>query len=240
MSSLPSWLQGPRIARQSQAYTQRINAGTRRRAHTVVTPATVRAITRKTVAKMSEHKYHDTEHSAEEASFDDPYIYCLNVIAQGDNDQQRDGDKLQMSSLQIRGSITYPSAAAIGRLIIVNMKSGNVDASGTGTTVFGLSDILQGTPSALSIFENYHHDKRSRFQVLYDRTFCLPQSGTSTANVPLSFKKSIKLKKTVQFLSGGTSCTKNAVYMIWLSSSTDVSNNGPTLDAIARINFVDL
>lgn len=202
----------------------------------------VAKIAKNVVTGVAERKYHDTTNTNQAGSYDNAIFNVVNAVSQGDTDTARDGDSLRMTSLEVRGEVSFAnSATAIGRLIILIMKPGNSELSAGSTVTYGLADILSLGASSAATFDHYLHDNRSRFQILYDRVFSNMDVGAASAANRLHFHKMFGLKKKlVQYEAASTRMTKNAIYWVWMSDQTDASGNELLLNIQTRLNYIDV
>lgn len=201
----------------------------------------VAKVARNVVKSAAERKYHDEQITAQAGSYDSALVQVLNDPAQGDGDTQREGDSIRMTSLQFRGSIDFTATpAGIGRLMIVLMKPGNRALGSASTITYDLDDVLQIGATSHSYISPYHHDNRTRFQVLYDRTFSSQDSAAAGQYARVHINKVIGLKqKLCQFDAASTRMSKNCIVAFWFSNQL-AAGNPPTLDMYSRLNFMDV
>lgn len=203
----------------------------------------VAKIAKNVVTGRAERKYHDTTSTNQAGSYDNAIFGVINAISQGDTDTARDGDSCRMTSLDLRGEVSFVnSAVAIGRLIVFISKPGNSELTSGSTATFGLGDILSLGASSAATYDHYLHDSvPSRYQILYDRVFSNADVGAASASNRLHFHKMLGLKqKLVQYEAASTRMTKNAIYWVWMGNDTDASGNEPLLNIQTRLNFIDV
>lgn len=203
----------------------------------------VAKIARNVVTNMAEKKYHDTTNTNQEGSYDNAVFNVINAVSQGSTDTSRNGDSLLMTSVDIRGEVSFAnSAVGIGRLIVFMAKPGNSDLTSGSTVTYGLGDILSLGASSGATFDHYLWDSvPSRFQILYDRVFSNSDVGAASNNNRLHFHKTIGLKqKPVQYEAATTRISKNALYWCWMGNDTDASGNEPLLNIQTRLRFLDI
>lgn len=182
----------------------------------------IRAVTKSVLASQSELKYFDTLATA--APDYAGYLQNLSLVPQGSTDISRDGDQLYATSIQIRGNITLADTTNYLRVILFCWKS---------DTTPDQDDILTTTykGSTNYVLAPYHHDGRSMFTVLSDRTYFLHADKTQ-----VQFNITKKLNKKMFFNAGGTS-GKNQVWAMTLSDSAAVSH--PSVAMVSRLRFRD-
>ena len=203
----------------------------------------VRKMAKNAVINLGEKNYHDVITTSQDGSYDNAFVSVLNKVAQSTTDTSRIGDSYRMTSLEVRANISWAnSASAIGRLIIALMKPGDRDLGSAATTTYGLDDLLSNGASSGATYDMYSNDLRSRFQILYDRTFCCSQDGQSAnVNSRVHLHKMIPLKKKlVQLEASTTRIIKNGIYLFWFSNATDASANEPKLSVHTRLRFIDI
>lgn len=202
----------------------------------------VAKIAKNVVVGTAERQYHDTTSTDQAGSYDNAVFGIINAVSQGSTDTSRDGDSLRMTSLDIRGEVSFAnSATSIGRLIVLIMKPGNSELTSGASATYGLGDVLSLGASSAATFDHYLHDNRNRFQILYDRVFSNQDVGAASNNNRVHFHKMFGLKKKlVQYEAGTTRMTKNAVYWIWMGNVTDASGSEPLLNIQTRLNFIDV
>lgn len=178
----------------------------------------------------------------------------LNPITMGNGGWQRDGQRCNMKSVQIKMAIspTNTNTAALGysmcRVAVVYDKYSNGSPSvpavkPTITEIYAASSASNGTPSTIALpMAPLNITNRKRFIVLADQVFQLPALGINGAVAPgnvcsfrpsdLIFERFIKLRDLpniykIDSQSGLTADTKNgALYLV-------VFNDDPTVTAPA-------
>lgn len=175
---------------------------------------------------------------------------CLNGIAQGDGEDQRDGRRYSVTSLHIRGYVLFGAQAGSGvtsdhvRLLLVQDTQTNA-AQMTAANV--LDTAITAVNLQTVLFRNLEYTKR--FRVLKDITVYKPTTGlagnqptsgdvesngcTLPIQIDHSFKSPIKVTCT------GTSNTvasiaDNSFHVIGISL-----NSGNKFRYVSRVRFVD-
>lgn len=155
-------------------------------------------------------------------------LHDLSNVSQGDGDSERDGDKIYLKMVHIRGYCQVSSASTYNviRFLLVQWKPNSIPS---------VSDILQniGTANAPNSFINW--DKRQMFRVLKDWRQIVLGTDRQAAmfNVKITSKK---ILKQLQFVSGGTTCT-NMVYL--LAISDDGLTSFPAFTYYSRVTYTD-
>lgn len=215
-------------------YARRRTTKTRRKApRKYAKRPTVATLSRKvrTIQKAIEYKHADfsTAVTVDTAgSFHD-----LTAIPQGDADVQRDGDKLTISSIMIRGEI---SAGDIpyNNLRIVFFQFERASQLPDINTIFQTTAF----PSRPHLWF-YNIDQfrmRKGMKIISDRVYkTRSYDGTNIQSV--TFYKKIKKRVNVQYFNQ-TTISGQQIYMLCLSDS--FLGPHPTLNLHTRINYCDL
>lgn len=154
-------------------------------------------------------------------------VQPVNLIAQGDDYNQRDGRRVSLRSFMIRAKAIPEDATTLPtlcRLMLVLDKQSNSGA------VPGLTTIITGFTSAS--FQNL--DNRDRFVVLWDKQFVIGGQDTTTATAVytqtptiVNIKKYINLKGVQTTFSGTTgvigSIATNSLLLVQVADSASTS-----------------
>lgn len=164
-----------------------------------------------------------------------PMLVLLNGIAPGSANWNRIGNKVNLKSIRIRGSINFATTAANIpnqdiRMLIVYDKNPNKSNP-------TLSDILQQTTqtgaTSQNVFSNPNINNRERFKILRDRTWNTPYytftsnilTNCETTDIDYRIDEYIKLKNLPTIYSGtSTTCTigditSGALFMIFYETT---------------------
>jgi hypothetical protein len=149
-------------------------------------------------------------------------------IAQGDADNNRDGDQLRASTLSIRMShIFNPSGNAVQntRVVVYRWRPMSTATQPTYVDIFS-------SPSTYPITTPPNWDNRFQWKILFDRVL------TSTLYQPSPvLVHTIDLgKKRVQYTSGSSTVKSNGVYVAIM---TDSASNGPIGDLYYMTEYYD-
>lgn len=180
-------------------------------------------------------EYKHADHAMNAGISNVGYFTNLTNIPQGDEDLTRDGDKLTVTSVQLRlqlhgGDIPYNNV----RIII--FKWNNLYQTPN------LTDLLL-TPTTTTAVQPqcylYNLDAiraRPGFKILWDRTYQNHTAENQTNKKAVNIFKKIPFRTNLQYSAG--SLTGNSLYMFAISDSS-ISNH-PVLTGMKRINFMDL
>ncbi len=174
-------------------------------------------------------------------------VNCLNAVAQGDGEQQRDGRKIKLNSVHLRGHIhravaTDQADMRTGGAVFIALVS---DAQTNGTQL-NSEDVYENSSGnadgAVHSFRNLQYTQR--FKVLWSRlySFDAPNAGTdgtntnSTGGQIRNFKVDIPLSFVTQFsASTAVVASINDTSLHVIAFATDA---GYTLTYLSRVRFV--
>lgn len=191
-----------------------------------------RAEVRKLISASHEHKFIDQNISGASIS-DSGVVYRLDQVVQGDSDQTRTGDSVDLKELQMRGGWEVADNYNVLRAIIFQ-----ATAAHSSTSLPTVGDILLsgyvGTTSV--VYAPYDKDRTGpggQYKVLWDKTF------TADTDDPVSvFQTTLRrgFRKRVQYI-GGTTTATGGLYVLFVSDSGAISHPGLTF--VARTVFTD-
>lgn len=196
----------------------------------------VKAIVNNTLRENVELKYYDGSPTYQYPISVTAVIFPLSVPAQGDGDTQRDGDRIKLKKIHIRGNLVYSSDVTnIVRVIWFQWKPN------TTPTAAGL--LLNGPSGFIDVHSEYSHDFRQQFNILKDKTYKLIGNGLA-ATSPLTsdsvqlFKFTISkgFNTQLQYAAGGVTGT-NLIYYLAISDSSVISH--PALTFNAKVMYTD-
>lgn len=176
--------------------------------------------------KNVEFKYYDHDESTTVDS--SGAVYSLTDIPQGDTDITRDGDKLILKNVQLRGTISLADASNAVRIIVFQWHP--LDSA----SIPAVSAIIQyiGT---YGIVSPYHHDGRTQFTVLSDKTYLV-----NNVSMPyMVFRQRVPLKyakKQVAYTAGGSFGYNKIMYLAITDSGTTAH---PLVSTQSRVYFTD-
>lgn len=177
--------------------------------------------------------------------------FHLTQIPVGDADNQRDGDKLTTTSLQLRMSLAQNNIERNKlRVLIVKVRDAtNLDHQNgiiMRDRIFQ-SPIIQGATKPFLWKYNVDYFRSSGARILYDQYFDLSQptyvaiaGSDPDQGVPKTkyIKKKFLFRKNIQFTAG----TVNQNHGIWLFAwaNNALPGDAPRLSFTTRLNYIDL
>lgn len=155
-------------------------------------------------------------------------LTLLNGIAQGDEYNQRNGRKIQMSSIEWRGFVSNPRATPHEvRLMLVYDKA-------TNGAVFADTDLLDAG-NLYNCF--YNKDNQGRFKILADKRMILQIASDSQAK-PFSIRKKVNLPVMYDGTTNAIAdITQGSLYMLCVSSD---AAGGLAITSDWRISYTDI
>ncbi len=172
---------------------------------------------------------------------------CLNAVAQGDGESNRDGRRYKMKSIHVKGFLQQPGTSTKGGTAMVRMAV--VLDTQTNGAEMNAEDCYLATATAsqsVSAFRNLQFS--GRFKVLYDKTIVMNRTaalGNGTANDsceierPFNINIDIPTKYSVVDTTGTTAnvstITDNSLHLLsWCNDTTDA----PNIRYESRLRFV--
>lgn len=156
-----------------------------------------------------------------------PTALCSPV--QGDAPNQRDGDSVFVTSVDIRGSILMASLDIV-RVVVYTWNAGASTLP---------SDVFQNTNSATAVFTHKDWDGRFRSNFLLDKVIC-PLGYDSNTNREVPFHFRVKgMNHRVRMANGGIVPENGQIYIVFMSNQA-VSAEAPTVSWRSRVIFKDL
>lgn len=192
---------------------------------------------RKIYSEMIESKRYDNIEIADTAAYDTNNVTSLLTPAEGTNDTEMVGSKINPTRLEVRGSITGgdSSFSGICRVTILRSRQRFVPDNSVGTTTNG---YLQFGGTSGAYISQFQKDNRSHFTVLYDKTFVVPPVTSNYRPVLFSFSK--KLSGVTEFdLAGGGTLEKGQYYLCLTSDKTNASGDTPLVSWSSSIWYKD-
>lgn len=191
-----------------------------------------RAEVRKLISASHEHKFIDVNVSGGLISYSGT-VARLDQVVQGDSDQTRTGDSVDLKEIQLRGGWEAADNYNVMRLIIFQ-----ASAAHSTSSLPTPSDILLagyvGTGSA--VYAPYDKDRTGpggQYKILYDKTM------TADTDDPVTtFQTTLRrgFRKRVQYIGGTTSAT-GGIFMLLISDSAAITHPGTTW--VSRVVFTD-
>lgn len=176
-------------------------------------------------------------------------MLLLNGLVQGDTNLTREGNKVYITSIQIKAVIitnVLLTSATEYRIIVFRDNFPN----GVAPTAGSLLDINIITAY---LYAPYNAKYQTRYKILYDKrgvsnpSVHLVEGAGPTVTSVIQKKISIQLKRKLGFIANyglgnaGTiaDITHGAIYILLLSNRTIGDADGPTFLGGSRVNFKD-
>lgn len=178
--------------------------------------------------RNSELKYHDTAFSTAFTATATSVVNLSDVV-QGNTDTTRSGDRLKITSFEMRYEILGGTTTFTGngnqraRIILVHWFPATTPA---------WSDVMTGTTTRA----HYNHDQRQMYKVLWDKTFAV-MSTTSKDHITGHIVVYPKKNTSIQFQGGGATGT-NRIYGLIVGDNIGASVASAVL-ANCRLRFTD-
>lgn len=208
----------------------------------------VKTYVKQVVRKAPEHKYTDLNLTGQTTDFSGKILCLSAATAQGQTDLTRVGDKLRLTSVQLKGQIWVPPSSAgysepvYLRMILFTWKPEGINAGVASVSNPVPTDLLiNGIGSSYAPWSMFTHDKRGQFVVHKDKTFQF-NLGLSGVSVSHKFQVTKTFKShPVKYISASTTNMQNGMYILWISniSAGDTNDYGPNFNYNARLNYTD-
>lgn len=241
----------------TRARSTRGNAGMYRRPSRMVYPRRIqrygKGFVRAVVRQMAEKKYWDVEHSYNNTSLewvetDGVVLSLTNIpIAATATDTSRVGDKVTLSSLEVRHSfqsttVTTGFARYICRVIIFSWRD---DVLPTTADIINL-----GVLPEFNVIQPLNHDLKVKRKIWFDKTYtAYSDLGAShdsmdpvqVDKVVLNFTNAKRGLGVIHYQGGATDGV-NKLYMILVSNINAAGNQNQAWDhrISTRANFIDI
>lgn len=159
-------------------------------------------------------------------------MYALSAVPQGDTDITRDGLKIKMRSIQVKGQIYQNSAIQSSTVRCLIFYDKNYENGVPPTCADLLEAGVFGTNEAPYAMRN--RKTRERFRVIYDKLFTLNNTGANT----LPFNIYRRLSNIGSYSStGAADYGKNMLWMCWISGQSVTQK--PNVQVVTRLSFTD-
>ncbi len=190
------------------------------------------------VSKQHESKFIDVGISTSSPVAGTSVLQLLSGVAQGDTNLLRDGEIIEIQSVQVRGKVRLNAAAAaslLPRIFRVVLFQARHNIEGVIPVV---TDVL-ATDSAISLKQI---DNRGEYKVLWSVLASHPTPGISTQATDFVIDKYYKFKKPIRATYDGTdaliaSMERNHLFLIMMTES---AANLPLFNFSVRIVFKDV
>lgn len=188
------------------------------------------------IRHVQELKYHVTEAIGQQISTT-PTIQDLTAITQGDTDQTRDGDRLQLAGkIDFRFHLFIGDSSNVVRVIIFQWHPNSTPSAG--------QILLNGPTGVIDYLSTYSHDNRQEYRILFDKVYSLIGDGvadvsayTTLTQIVRVYRISLKkATKMVQFAAATVDGT-NKIYILRVSDSNAIPY--PLMGYQAKVFFRD-
>ncbi len=190
------------------------------------------------ISQVSETKFIEVGISTSAPVAGTSVLQLLSGVAQGDTNLLRDGEIIEMQSVQVRGKVRLNAAAAASLLprvfrIILFQARHNIE---------GVIPTVAEVLSADSAIALKQIDNRGEFKVLWSILASHPTPAISTQATDFVVDKYYKFKKPIRATYDGTdaliaSMEKNHLFLIMMTES---ATNLPLFNFNVRIVFKDV
>lgn len=185
----------------------------------------VRKMIKRNNKNIQEMKYHNVSTVFSSLVDFNGSLEDMTVIARGDADTNRDGDRLLPKTLRISYSMFGEALSSIFRVIVFRWKPASVPTVGS---------VLFSTGSGYIIDSDYQHDQRNQFEILYDKKHTVSNNGGSEL---MTVTRTLRMaKKQIDYTGGGTTGS-NKIYVIAATDRNLASS--ATIQMVYRLNFTD-
>jgi hypothetical protein len=159
-----------------------------------------------------------------------PTAQCLNLIAQGDDVQQRSGRSIKLAGVDVRYHALSNIAATVPqflRIIVVQVK----DPSGSAPTIAGiLQSVSVDSPIQASV-------SQGQYTFLHDKLYVLPLYAAGGGQV---VDVTIPLKNHIEFIGTGAPLANVGNNSIFFFAMADqVANNASSGALYSRLHYYD-
>ncbi len=180
------------------------------------------------IEKQREKKFVDKD--AQDSSSNTITITPITLIGQGDSASSREGNKIVLTSLQMKYTFKQSTAAIATRCRVMLV----LDKQTNGA-VFTAGELLQSTSLGTAIVSPLNLDGAFRFKVLYNKVHTLSSEGSVVQYSEMFKKMNIQARYSG---SGGaqSNILSSGLYIVHLS---DESSNTPNISYFTRVRFID-
>lgn len=181
----------------------------------------------KVVNKQAEKKVLDQTENATSIINTSQFLMTVNMPAQGDGDNSRDGDQIRILSIRFRGHLELTGGATEGALVrwlLIRLPATNVD--GSAPTV-DFNNLLRPN-------DFYPRELPYNYKVLADKTVSIGGGGKSAMLINIS----AKMNQLIQFDGTGVNDIANfKFYLYGQTHHTTVSEL--SCDMNSRVIYTD-
>lgn len=176
---------------------------------------------------------------------------CVNAVAQGDGESQRDGKNYEMLSLHFKGRVKHDGEDAGTSLVhgAHTIRIAIVLDTMTNGAALTATDVFKPVTANLNVFSFRNLEYSSRFRVLWDKTWVMNLetaggNGTTVDAAPLIkyWKANIKIpKKYANVSTTGTTANVSAIQnnsIHVLAVGTEAGGSRLSLEYACRLRFI--
>lgn len=180
------------------------------------------AVNRMIIAKKEMNFFDVAANSSEITST--PDIDLLSTVPQGDGEQQRLRDKLQLCRLKFKYLISPESGAASStvheaRIIIFQWRPDTANETPSA------NDLMVTTTQPITMLTN-DPAKRRKFKILYDKYHCFNSFAATSGHSLTEREVNIKLKGSIKFNESATTGS-NHIYVLmggaWVAGNENMN-----------------
>lgn len=175
------------------------------------------------VKSRREVKHKDAESTNQVIGFDTNEVTDLSAIAQGPVSDERIGEEVSPSRIEIRGTLVNPGSASVFgkvRVLLVQMRDSSVP---TTINTAGFTQLVERQTSADAVNAPYEWDNRDKFTVLSDRLISL-QRFCDTDECGASFVIKTKVSRKIRFATSTTTYESGGLYLCFIPNRVASSN----------------
>lgn len=184
------------------------NAAAKRKAKKAQ-PATKEYV-KKAVARLGERKHSYTINSVLQPVYTTSTTYPVYDLAEGVAENNRVGNQIKPTSMQLRFTMYRGNADSVCRLIVFRWKER--DSSVTLASILEQGSV--GTASYVNAPLILETGNRNRFDILHDKCYVLDDGKQNTVNRVIN----IKMSKKIGYISGSASQERmNEIYYVFIS-----------------------
>lgn len=184
----------------------------------------------------AEHKYIQTELNSFNVDNTNWIAGCLNLCAEGDDYNNRNGRSIKVKNLRLRFTVQGQSAfnAGVGRLVIVR----DIGAQGViqpGNEIFTNPTFANNRVYSM---RNIADGAFKRYQILKDIRFTLDQSNNRIDSIDIT----IPINKHSYYIGTSslpTDIGSGAIHYYFTCTGTTTTNTAMIVNLLARLYFVD-
>ncbi len=180
------------------------------------------------IEKQREKKKIDTD-SADPSS-NTVNITPISLVAIGDTASDREGNKIVLSTLQLKYTVKQSVSATATRIRVMLV----LDKQTNGV-IYTAGDLLQSTAIGTAIVSPLNLDGAFRFKVLYNKVHTLSSEG-SVVQYSEMFKN---INISARYTSSGADIANVLSSGLSIVHMSDESSNTPTISWFSRVRFID-